>query len=194
MPLPSQGRSASSEQREISLSVLRILRHNRSSQWTRQTNLSIKSPAMKAMRRAGGFADCRVRLTRKSKCLCPSRKLQQPCVPWHRKTWEHRLWKETRSYPPPNTRRVAFLQCDPKGTVVNVQNDALADQIFQSAEFPQVRTERVAEKKKRNLETDTCSGDSQTSFNGDLAFIGEFRSWQSPGSCRASQRSMVSGT
>ena len=30
--------------------------------------------------RAGGFADCRVRQPRKSKCLCPSQKLQKNVV------------------------------------------------------------------------------------------------------------------
>ena len=35
--------------------------------------------------------------------------------------------------------------------MVKVKNDALAHQIFQSTEFPQVRTERVAEKNDLKL-------------------------------------------
>ena len=81
--------------------------------------------------------------------------------------------------------------------MVNVQNDALADQIFQSTEFSQARTERVAET-KRNLETDACSRDSLTGgdtriVSGDLTLVGKNQSWQTAGWCRASQRSMVSG-
>ena len=52
--------------------------------------------------------------------------------------------------------------------MVNVQNDASVDQSLQSTEFPQVRSERVGET-KRNLETDACSGDSQTS--GDTRIV-----------------------
>ena len=89
---------------------------------------------MKALRRARGYADCRVRLPRKSKCLCPLRKLQKPCFPWHLKTWEHELWKKTRSDSPPNTKRPRRLA-----------------------------------RRTRNLETDACSGHSQTS--GDTRIV-----------------------
>ena len=69
--------------------------------------------------------------------------------------------------------------------MVNVQNDALArSDFFSPLSAPQVRNERVAET-KRNLETDACSGDSQTSgdtriVSGDLTFVGKIQSWQNP--------------
>ena len=52
-------------------------------------------------------------------------------------------------------------------------------------------------RQKRNLQTDACSGpqtssDTQIVF-ADLTCVGKIQSCQSPGSCRASQRSMFSG-
>ena len=76
--------------------------------------------------------------------------------------------------------------------------NALVDQIMQSTEFPQTRAERVGETKKRNPCTDArcdhsqTSGETQTVF-GDLTLVRKSQGWQSPGSCRASQRSVVSG-
>ena len=75
-----------------------------------------------------------------------------------------------------------------KSTVMNVKNDAFADQILHSIEFPHVRTERVGET-KGNLETDACmlcplANKRRHTNCGDL---------YSPILCRASQRSMISG-
>ena len=147
---------------------------------------------MKAMRRAGGFADCPVRLSRKSKCLCPSRNLQKSSFPWHRQTWEKKLWKQTRSqgeWLSSNVIRKHSGEC-PKRRLCR-------SHFAVPTEFPQIRTERVGET-RRNLETDACSGHSQTSgdkptVSGDLTSIRRSQRWHSPRLRRVSQRSMTSG-
>ena len=68
--------------------------------------------------------------------------------------------------------------------MVNVQNNALADQIQQSTELPQIRSERIG-KAEKDFELDACSGHSQT-FGGTHVVPGDFASikmkqtWQSP--------------
>ena len=106
MPLPSHGRSTSPKQREIELSVLQILRQNRSSQWKCQTNFIESWIIQKSSNE--GYETCG-RLS-----IIPSS--------------EHK----TSGFPPMRS----------KSTVVNVRNAALADQIFQSSDSPQVRTKR----------------------------------------------------
>ena len=92
------------------------------------------------MRRAGGFAECREGLLARAN-VCALRG-----------NYKNRAFCGTEK----RGKISCGSKCPPmwsQSTVVNVQNDAFADQIFQSAEFPQVPTERVAET-KRNLETD----------------------------------------
>ena len=97
---------------------------------------------------------------------------------------------ETNAIRPSSEHKASgFPPMSSKNTVVNVQNDAFADHILQvPTEFPQIRTERVGET-RRNLETDACSGHSQTSgdkptVSGDQTSIRRSQSWHSPRLCR----------
>ena len=88
-----------------------------------------------------------------------------------------------------------FLQCDPNSTVVNTTR--LLIKLCSPLDFHKHEPRGLA-RQKRNPLTDARSDHSQTSGNtqtvfGDLTFARKFQGCQSPGSCRASQRSVTSG-
>ena len=151
---------------------------------------------MEAMSRGGYFAACRVKLHCKSTCLCPSRKLQQPCLPWQRK--RRRTKRESKH------DQIVLRQEDEKlfssviqSTVVNVKTTHLQIRFCSPLSFHKYDPRGLA-RQIGNFEIDACSGHSQTCggaqvVSGDLASIKKIQPQQSLRSCRTPQRPTISG-